>query len=160
MTSSQRSLPPALLCRDGGLLTGDQPLDSAPHVHPVGVGGDVDEALFAVLVEAPLLRFDHLLVLKKGRSDLAIKLLRRLGIVLPIAIRRRPEVKAAGLGLRRQTVEQPELEAEVALRVVGCGACVGGTRPLQDCVWRNEFEFLATVDPALKTACLHIARWR
>src|SRR6516164_4787008 len=82
-----------LFCRDCRLLTDDQPLDHAPHVHSVGVGGDVDEALFAELVEAPLLRFDHFLILEKRRRDLAIELLRRLGIVLPVAIRRRPEVE-------------------------------------------------------------------
>jgi len=40
-----------LFCCDCGLLTDDQPLDHAPHVHSVGVGGDVDEALFAELVD-------------------------------------------------------------------------------------------------------------
>jgi hypothetical protein len=57
-------------------------------MHSVGVGGDVDEAPFAELVEPPLLRFNHLLILKKCRCDLAIELLRRLGIVLAVAIRR------------------------------------------------------------------------
>jgi len=45
----------ALFCSDCGLLTGDQPLDHAPHMHSVGIGGDVDEALFPEFVEAPLL---------------------------------------------------------------------------------------------------------
>jgi hypothetical protein len=69
------------------LLTDDQLLDHASHVHSVGVGGDVHEAPFAELVEAPLLCFDHLLILEKGRCDLAIELLGRLGIVLLVAIR-------------------------------------------------------------------------
>ena len=47
MASSQRWLPPTLFCRDCGLLNDDQPLDHAPHVHSVGVGGNVDEAPFA-----------------------------------------------------------------------------------------------------------------
>jgi hypothetical protein len=38
------------ICGDCGLLTDDQPLDDTPHVHSVGVGGDVDETLFAELV--------------------------------------------------------------------------------------------------------------
>jgi hypothetical protein len=46
-------------------------------------------------------------------------------------------------------MEQPELKVEVALRIVGCSAGVGGTRPLQDRVRRDEFEFLAAVDAAL-----------
>jgi len=49
-------LPAALFCGDCGLLTDDQPLDHAPHVHSVGIGGDVNEALFAELVETALLR--------------------------------------------------------------------------------------------------------
>src|SRR6516164_4313075 len=141
----------ALFCCSCRLLTGDQPLDDAPHVHSAGVGGDVDETLFAELVKAVLLRFDHRLILEKSRRDLAIELLGRLGIVLPVTVRRRPEIKAAGLGLRRQPMEQPELEAEVALRVVGRGAGVGSTRPLQDRVRRDELEFLAAVDAALET---------
>src|SRR6516162_119539 len=107
MVSSQRSLPAPLFCRDCGLLTDDQSL-----------------------VQAPLLRFNHFLILKKGRCYLAIELLGRLGVVLPVAIRRRPEIEAAGLGLWCQTVEQTKLEAKVALWVVGCGAGVSGTRPL------------------------------
>ena len=102
---------------------------------------------------------DHLLILEKSRGDLTIELLGCLKLVLPVAVRRRPQVEAAGLGLRCQTVEQPELEAEVALRVVGCGASIGGT-PLQDRVWRNEFEFLTAVDAALEAGRLHIARRR
>jgi hypothetical protein len=56
-------------------------------VHSVGVRGDVDEPPIAELVEALLLRFDHFLILKKSRRNLAIELLGRLGIVLPVAIR-------------------------------------------------------------------------
>ena len=52
MASSERSLPPTLLCRSHGSLTDDQSLDHAPHVHSVVVGGDVDEALLAELLEA------------------------------------------------------------------------------------------------------------
>ena len=52
MASSERSLPPTLLCRSHGSLTDDQSLDHAPHMHSVGFGGDVDEALLAELLEA------------------------------------------------------------------------------------------------------------
>src|SRR5215472_13747577 len=79
--------PVRLFRRNRGLLGDNQPLDDASHVHSVGVRGDVYEPLIAELVEALLLRFDHFLILKKCRRDLAIELLRRLGIVLPVAIR-------------------------------------------------------------------------
>jgi hypothetical protein len=64
----------------------------------IGVGGDVDEALFTEFVEQPLLRLDHFLVLEKGRRDLAVELLGRRGVVLPIAVCRRREVETARLG--------------------------------------------------------------
>src|SRR5260370_7628830 len=86
-------------------------------MHPVGVGGDIDQPHLTELVEPGLLRLDHGLVLEKGRGDLAIELLGRLRFVLAIAVRRRPEIKAAGLGFRSQAVEQTELETEIAIRV-------------------------------------------
>src|ERR1700716_589861 len=103
--------------RERGLFFGDQPLDHAAHVHAVGVGSDVDESGFAEFVQPRLLRLDHRLVLDKGRRDLAVELFGRLWLVLAVAVRHRPEIEATGLGLRGQPMEQPELEAEIALRV-------------------------------------------
>ena len=128
--------PPALM------FLGDQPLDGAPHVHPVGVGGDIDQPALTELVEPRLLRLDHRLVLEKGRGDLAIELLGRLRLVLAIAVRRRPEIKAAGLGFRGQAVEQAELETAVALAFIGAGAGIGGAGPLQDAARGDELELL------------------
>src|SRR5882762_1803243 len=141
---------PALLKlfrREGRLLLGEQPFDHAAHVHPVGVGGDVDEAAFAELAEPGLLRLDHRLVLEKGRGDLAIELLGRLRLVLAIAVRSRPEITAAGLGFRAQAVEQGELEAEIALRIGILAAGIGRAGPLQDAARRDKLEFLKAVDP-------------
>src|SRR5690349_24233605 len=88
------------------LLRRDKPLDKAAHVHAVGIGGDIDETRLAELGEPGLLRLDHLLVLDKGRRDLAIKLLGRFRLVLAVTVRHRPEIKAACLRFRRQAVEQ------------------------------------------------------
>src|SRR5207244_9000008 len=104
-----------LLRRERRLFFGEQALDGAAHMHTVGVGGDIDQLRLTELVEPGLLRLDHGLVLEKGRGDLAIELLSRLRFVLAVAVRRRPEIEAAGLGLRGQTVEQAELEPEIAL---------------------------------------------
>ena len=91
---ANRRYSPLFRC-DPSLLLGDQALDHAPHMHPVGVGGDVDEPLLAEFVEPRLLRLDHGFVLEKRRRDLAVELLGRLGLVLPVAVRGRPEIKAA-----------------------------------------------------------------
>ncbi len=83
------------------------------HVHAVGVGGVVGEAGLAELGEAGLLDLDHHLVLDKGRSDFLVKPLGRLGLVLAVAVGGRPEIVARGFGLRRQPVEESELEGEI-----------------------------------------------
>ena len=127
-------------------------------MHAVGVGRDIDKAPLAEFVEPPLLRFDHVLILDKGRRDLAIELFGRLGLILAIPVRDRPEVIAARLGLRRQPVKQPELEPEIALRVGVFAAGIGRAGPLQDRARRDELEDLAAIDAALKSRCLDIAR--
>src|SRR6202040_1343890 len=69
---------PELIRSERRLLLGDQALDHAAHMHAVGVRGDIDKAPLAEFIEPPLLRFDHVLILDKGRRDLAIELLGRL----------------------------------------------------------------------------------
>src|SRR5690242_210921 len=130
------------------------PLEEAAHDHAVGVRHDVDQALLTELGEPRLLGLHHVLVLDEGRRDLAIELLGRLGLVLAIAVGAGPEIEARGLGLRRQAMEQAELEAILALAsidlLVSARPDVGGAGPLQHRAGRDPFELLPAIDPSLE----------
>src|SRR5262249_6469117 len=81
-------------------------------------------------------------------------------LVLPIAIRHRPEVKAGVLGLRGETMEQAELEAAFTLAFIGAGASIGRAGPLQHAARGDKLKLLPAVDPAGKTGRLDIGRRR
>src|SRR5690348_9486819 len=144
----------------GALLFGHKPLDNPPHLHARCIRGDIDEAVFAELVEPCLLRLDHDTVFDKGRGNLLIELLGRLGFVLAIAVRHRPEIKAAGLRLRGEAVEQAELEPAIALAFIGARASIGGAGPLQHAAWGDELKLLPAVYSARETCCLDVGRRR
>ena len=100
-----------------------------------------------------VLRDKHVLVFLEGALDLGEQLFGRSRIVLPIAVRRRPDEPAGMLGLRRDAVENPQAKAAIACIVlVGALADVAGAGELQDAGRRDILELAPAVDAAAETS--------
>ena len=111
----------ALFGRDGGLAVHPFRPPRKCRQRTVGAGNAgvvVAQRQRAVRIaqDRLLLRLQDHLVLEEGRVDVVVKVLRRLGIVLSVAVRNRPEIVAARFRCRRRVMEQAETEGSRLVR--------------------------------------------
>src|ERR1700733_13819253 len=111
----------------------DHAFDDAGHMDAGDVGYDVDEIAGARFRLAGLLLLNDGLVLEKSGRYLIEKLLRGGRIVLAVAVCGRPEIMAARLGFGRQTMEQAQREAALAIpALVDAAPDIHRATPLDD----------------------------
>ncbi len=139
-----------LLSRNAALGR-DLALEREPRMDARTVRIDVHQRTIAELAQGRVLVLQHGVVLAERDIHRGEQRLGRFRLVLPVAVRRRPEEPAGVLGLRRDAVEDAQAEAAVALALlVGPLAHIERARELQDAGRRDVFELLPAVDTAVE----------
>src|SRR5690606_17022947 len=125
-------------------------LHDPPHLDARGVRNQVYRPVFARGKQHGLLRFDDAFVFLERRVDLSIQRLGDLGLVLPEAVGRGPEVEAACFGDRCQAMEYANGHAVLVAVFLCAFSNIYAAGPLDDGRGRYVFEFGPTIYIALE----------